>query len=172
MLETPDELLRMQQVLDRSDAAAGEHLRSIITAERRLTSEQVAAALTGMCLLTLATVSSQGHPVAGPVDGVFFHGEWHFGSAPHSVRFTHIRRSPWVSATHLPAEHLAITVHGRAELIDVASPEQAEFRRALLDIYVPRYGADWESFLDQGVQYARIHAQRMFTFHMPPEPSA
>jgi len=34
---------------------------------------------------------------------------------------------------------------------------------------VPRYGAQWESFLDSGPQYARIDAERMFTFHMPPE---
>ena len=40
---------------------------------------------------------------------------------------------------------------------------------ALLDIYVPRYGAEWESFLDSGVQYARIEATRMFTFSMSDE---
>ncbi len=40
--------------------------------------------------------------------------------------------------------------------------------RALLEIYVPRYGAEWEKFLDSGVAYARIDAERMFTFAMPP----
>ena len=39
-------------------------------------------------------------------------------------------------------------------------------RQALLDIYVPRYGAEWESFLDSGTSYARINAHRMFTFSM------
>jgi hypothetical protein len=57
-------------------------------------------------------------------------------------------------------------VHGRAALIDVGGSEQAGFRQTLLEICMPRYGAEWESFLDSGVVYARIDAQRMFTFHM------
>ena len=72
-------------------------------------------------------------------------------------------------ATHVPGEELAVTVHGRAVPIDVGAPEHAGFRQSLLDIYVPRYGAEWESFLDSGVQYARIDATRMFTFSMPDE---
>jgi hypothetical protein len=40
-------------------------------------------------------------------------------------------------------------------------------RQALLDIYVPRYGPEWEEFLDSGPVYARIEADRMFTFAMP-----
>jgi hypothetical protein len=39
-----------------------------------------------------------------------------------------------------------------------------------LEIYVPRYGAEWEEFLDSGVAYARIDADRMFTFAMTPGP--
>jgi hypothetical protein len=36
---------------------------------------------------------------------------------------------------------------------------------------VPRYGDEWEStFLDSGPIYARIDAERMFTFHMNIEP--
>jgi hypothetical protein len=71
-----------------------------------------------------------------------------------------------VSATHLPGEELAVTVHGRAVPFDVQSPAEADFRRTLLDIYVPRYGDEWEQFLESGVAYARIEAERMFTFHM------
>ena len=74
---------------------------------------------------------------------------------------------PAVSASHLPSEELSVTVHGRATLIDVSDAEQAGFRRTLLDIYVPRYGPDWEAFLDSGPVYARIDAERMFTFFMP-----
>ena len=109
---------------------------------------------------------ADGRPIVGPVDSIFFRGAFVFGSSPDSVRFRHIRRRPAVSATHLPGEELAVTVHGRAVPIDVTSPEQAGFRQTLLDIYVPRYGADWESFLDSGPVYARIDADRMFTFHM------
>ncbi len=97
---------------------------------------------------------------------MFHRGAFHFGSSPDSVRVGHIRRRPHVSATHLPGEHLAVTVHGRAVLVDVAHPDQAEFRRTLLEVYTPRYGRDWETFLDSGPVYARIDADRMFTFRM------
>jgi nitroimidazol reductase NimA-like FMN-containing flavoprotein (pyridoxamine 5'-phosphate oxidase superfamily) len=132
-----------------------------------LTAADVAARLTGMCLLTLATVTADGRPIAGPVDGIFYRGAFHFGSSPESVRFRHIRERPHVTATHLPAEEFAVTVHGRAVPIDVSSPEHAGFRETLLEVYVPRYGPEWERFLDSGPQYARIDAERMFAFSMP-----
>jgi hypothetical protein len=86
--------------------------------------------------------------LVGPVDGVFHRGAFYFGSSPTSVRFRHIAERPQVSATHLPSEELAVTVHGRAVPVDVRGPEAAGFRRALLDVYVPRYGPEWEQFLD------------------------
>jgi nitroimidazol reductase NimA-like FMN-containing flavoprotein (pyridoxamine 5'-phosphate oxidase superfamily) len=163
--ETPADLVALQSLLDRSYATAGRHLRSIITPERRLTADEVADRLTGMRLLALATVTADGRPIVGPVDGIFFRGSFHFGSAPDSVRFRHIRNRPQVSATHLPGEELAVTVHGRAVPLDIQSSTEAEFRQTLLDIYVPRYGPQWEEFLDSGPVYARIDANRMFTLH-------
>jgi nitroimidazol reductase NimA-like FMN-containing flavoprotein (pyridoxamine 5'-phosphate oxidase superfamily) len=164
--ETTDDLTALQELLDRSYEGAGTHLHRIITPERRLPAEQVAERLTGMCLLALATATADGRPIVGPVDGIFFRGAFHFGSAPDSVRFQHIAKRPHVSATHLPGEELAVTVHGRAQPVDVGSEADAEFRRTLLEVYVPRYGEEWESFLDRGVQYARVEPERMFTFHM------
>ena len=119
-----------------------------------------------MSLLALATVTADGRPLVGPVDGIFYRGAFYFGSSPDSVRFRHIRDRPHVSATHLPGEELAVTVHGRAVPVDVRSEDQAGFRQTLRDVYVPRYGPDWETFLDSGPTYARIDADRMFTFHM------
>ena len=167
MHETPEDLITLQELIDRSYSGAGTHLLRILTPERTMTAEQVTERLTGMCLLALATVTADGRPIVGPVDGIFFRGAFHFGSAPHSVRFRHIRERPYVSATHLPGEELAVTVHGRAVQVDVQSEADADFRQTLLDVYTPRYGADWENFLDSGVAYARIEAERMFTFHMP-----
>ena len=166
MRETPADLVALQALLDRSYAAAGPHLLRIITPERRLTAEQLAELLTGMRLLALATVTADGRPIVGPVDGIFLRGSFHFGSSPDSVRFRHIRARPQVSATHLPGEELAVTVHGRAVPVDIRSEAGAELRQTLLDVYVPRYGPQWEEFLDSGPVYARIDADRMFTFHM------
>jgi uncharacterized pyridoxamine 5'-phosphate oxidase family protein len=126
-----------------------------------------------MRLLALATVTADGRPIVGPVDGIFYRGAFHFGSSPDSVRFRHIRARPQVSATHLPAEEFAVTVHGRAAEVDVRAAEGAGLRATLLETYVPRYGPEWESFLDIGTGvsegapvYARIDAARMFTFQM------
>ncbi|MEA2298026.1 MAG: hypothetical protein QOF77_962 [Solirubrobacteraceae bacterium] len=166
MRETDGDIAALQELLDSSHAAGGPHLRSIITEERRLAAPEVCRRLTGMRLLALATVTADGRPMVGPVDGVFYRGSFHFGSSPESVRFRHIRRRAQVSATHLPGEELAVTVHGRAIEVDVRAPEHAEFRATLLEVYLPRYGEDWVRFLDSGVVYARIEAAKMFTFHM------
>jgi nitroimidazol reductase NimA-like FMN-containing flavoprotein (pyridoxamine 5'-phosphate oxidase superfamily) len=165
--ESPADIAALQELIDRSYATAGPHLLRIHAPERRLDAQQVVERLTGMRLLALATVTADGRPIVGPVDGIFYRGAFHFGSAPDSIRFRHIRARPDVSATHLPGEELAVTVHGRAAAVDVRSEEGAGLRRALLDIYVPRYGAEWEDFLDSGPVYARIDAERMFTFAAP-----
>jgi nitroimidazol reductase NimA-like FMN-containing flavoprotein (pyridoxamine 5'-phosphate oxidase superfamily) len=165
--ETADDLVTLQALLDRSYQQAGEHLRRITTDERRVDAPQLCERLQGMTLLVLATSTKDGRPLNGPVDGVFYRGHFYFGSAPDSVRFRHIAERPWASATHLPAEEFSVTVHGRAVPVDVRDPAERGYRQTLLDIYVPRYGEQWEQFLDSGVQHARIDAERMFTFFMP-----
>jgi nitroimidazol reductase NimA-like FMN-containing flavoprotein (pyridoxamine 5'-phosphate oxidase superfamily) len=164
MHESPEEVTALQALLDRSYAAAGAHLLSIHTPERRLSAPQLVERLQGMCLLSLATVTSDCRPIVGPVDGIFYRGAFHFGSSPESTRFRHIRTRPQVSATHMPGEELAVTVHGRAVAVDIHAEEG--FRRTLLEVYVPRYGPEWEEFLDSGPVYARIEAVRMFGFAM------
>jgi nitroimidazol reductase NimA-like FMN-containing flavoprotein (pyridoxamine 5'-phosphate oxidase superfamily) len=166
MNERPEDLAELQAVLDRSYAAAGSHLRDVTTPERRLDAAQLAERLTGMRLLVLATSTRDGRPINGPVDGIFHRGRFYFGSSPQSLRFRHLRERPAVSATHLPDESFAVTVHGDAELIDVHAAEHVDFKRTLLDIYVPRYGEQWAEMLDGGASYARIHPRRMFTFWM------
>src|SRR5881227_1855381 len=132
MHETPEDLDSLQALIDRSYEQAGPHLRRIHNPERRLGAAEVAERLTGMTLLALATVTADGRPVVGPVDGILYRGAFHFGSSPDSVRFRHIRKRPQVSATYLPGEELAVTVHGRAVPVDV----EGEFRQTLLDIYL------------------------------------
>ena len=167
MLETTEELDNLQQLLDRSMAGAGEHLRGIITGERRLSAADLAGRLQGMRLLTLATVTADGRPLAGPVDGYFLHGTFWFSSGRNSVRMRHLAARPAVSATHLPGEELAVTVHGRAELVDMRDPAAAELRQAMLDWYVPRQGPEFETWLDAlDAVAARIEPEKMFTFAM------
>ena len=167
MLETPDELDRLQDLLDASMATAGPHLASIITGERRLSARELSERLQGMRLLVLATATADGRPLVGPVDGYFLHGTFWFSSGTDSVRMRHLAERPAVSATHLPGEELAVTVHGRAELFNLDEPAFAELRQAMLDEYVPKQGPAFEEWLDNSsAMGARIVPEKMFTFHM------
>ena len=170
MHETPDDLDGLQELLDRSYALAGGHAREVITPERRLGAAELAQRLVGMCLLTVATVTQDGRPITGPVDGYFFRGSFYFGSSKESIRMRHLRQRPAVSATHLPGEELSVSVHGRAATIDLRAAEHAQFRSMLLERNVPLYGPEWEDFIDEGAVYVRIDAERMLTFHLDPVP--
>jgi hypothetical protein len=166
--ETTGELERLQGLLDRSAAGAGAHLRGIITDERRLSAAQVCERLQGMRLLTVATVTADGRPLAGPVDGYFLHGSFCISSGRDSVRMRHLAARPAVSATYLPGDELAVTVHGRAELFELADAADGELRQAMLDHYVPLQGPEFETWLDQlDAVAARIAADKMFTFALP-----
>ena len=165
MLETPEEIDRLQGLLDRSAATAGPHLSGIITDERRLSAAALCERLQGMRLLVVATVTSDGRPLAGPVDGYFLHGSFYFGSGRNSVRMRHLAARPGVSATYLAGEQFAVTVHGRAELFDLSDPARGELRQAMLDHYLPLQGPEFETWLDQlDAIGARIAADKMFTF--------
>jgi hypothetical protein len=157
----------MQALLDRSIASAGPHLRSIHTDDRRLDAAELCLRLQGMRLLVVATVAVDGRPLTGPVDGYLVHGALWFSSGRDSVRMRHLRARPFVSATHLPGEDLALTVHGRAELFEVNDPSRPELRQAMLDHYLPLQGPSFAAWLDDvDALGARIDAERMFAFHM------
>lgn len=164
MHETAADLAAVDELLDRSMASAGPHLRSIIDEPRRVAAAELCRRLQGMCLLVLATSTADGRPLASPVDGIFYRGAFHFSTSDDAVRMAHIRRRPDVSAVHLPAEEFAVTVHGRAEPVAFRAPEHAGFRQCLFEVYLPRYGPEWERFLESVSVYFRIEPVRMFTF--------
>jgi uncharacterized pyridoxamine 5'-phosphate oxidase family protein len=165
--ETPLEIADLQNVLDESAAHAGVHLRGIITDDRRLTAVEMCNLLQGMRLLAVATVTADGRPLVGPVDGYLVHGHFYFSSGHDSVRMRHLAKRPFVSFTHIPSEELAISVHGRAELFDVMSDEHPELRQAMLDHYLPKQGPAFQEWLDGSQSLgARISDQKIFTFRL------
>ena len=169
MYETPSEMRALQQLLDESAESAGPHMREIITDDRRLRAAQLTERLQGMVLLVLATVSADGRPLVGPVDGYFIHGSFFFSSGRRSVRMRHLSTRPATSATHLPGEALAVTVHGDAELFELSDPRRPELREAMLAHYLPLQGPDYEEWLgDEDVLAARIVARKLFTFYAEP----
>lgn len=157
MHESPEEVAELQALLDRSYAAAGEHLLSIHTDNWKLDAQGVIDRLTGMCVLTLATVNSKGEPIAGPVDGMFYRGRFWCGSAPTSLRARHIRANPAVSVTHTVGEELAVTVHGKALVVDRAGERAPGFRDYLNEIY----GGQAMEWTDD-VVYWEIEPRKMF----------
>jgi Pyridoxamine 5'-phosphate oxidase len=165
MHETPEELLGLQALLDASAAGAGPHLRRVISEERRMDAVALCERLQGMNLLALATVTADGRPLVGPVDGYFFHGTFFFSSARDSVRMRHLAVRPAVSVTYLPGEEFAVTMHGRAELFEVLDPSHGELRQAMLDFYLPKQGPAFETWLEnENPLGARITPEKLFTF--------
>ncbi|MBW8731124.1 MAG: pyridoxamine 5'-phosphate oxidase family protein [Terrabacter sp.] len=118
MLETPDETAALQALLDASHAKASGHLRNIIDDDRTLTAEQLVALLTGMKVLSVATVTAAGEPRISALDGHFLHGTWTFGTSGTSAKAKHLAARPAVSVAHVDGEELALFSHGRAELIE------------------------------------------------------
>jgi hypothetical protein len=157
MHETDADLRALQKVLDESYKVAGSHLRSIFDSTRRVPAAELVALLPGMQVIDLATVTAKGEPRVAPVDGLFFRGMWHFGSAQDSVRARHLAARPAASAAHTRGEGLCILTHGYVEPIPLRDPSASEFVAYLREIY-PTFD-EWAS-LDAA--YWRLHPERMY----------
>lgn len=161
MQETPDDVARLQALLDESYAAAGPHLASIHTTNARLTAEEMVDQLRGMQVFVVATTTRDGRPRTGPVDCFLYRGYLRFGTATKSVRARHLARSPAVSATHVRGEALVVTAHGTAELLDLEGRD-GDFRDFLRD----HYGTDHFDRYLANEPYYRIQAERLFAADM------
>jgi hypothetical protein len=161
--ETPEDLERLQRVLDESHAAGGGHLRAILQDERRLTAEELPGLLPDVQVVVVSTVTSDCRPIAGPVDGLFYRGAFHFGTSAGSVRFNHLSRRPQVSAVHARGEELVVVVHGEVRTVDVTKGDHEDFRRYLIEVY-----PDWETWWGKSPPpYFRIEPRRMFASRLP-----
>ena len=134
---------------------------------KRLTAEQVAERLQGMVPARARHRDRRRPPDRRPVDSIFFRGAFVFGSAPDSIRFRHIRARPASAPRTSPARSSSVTVHGRAVPIDVS--ERPGCGRRCSTSTCPATGESWASFIDSGPVYARIDAERMFTYSARPE---
>lgn len=123
MFETPDELDRLQALLDASHAGSTEHLRGIINDDRTLTARHIAGLLTGMKVITAATVTARGEPRISAVDGHFLHGTWTFSTSRTSAKARHLAARPAVSVAHVDGEALAVFSHGH--VVELAGDELA-----------------------------------------------
>jgi general stress protein 26 len=127
MLETPEDLARLQAVMDASYARSTDHLRGIIHGGRTLTAAQVVGLLTGMKVISVATVTASGEPRISALDGHFLHGTWTFGTSRTAAKARHLARRPAVSVAHVDGEDLAVFSHGRVvELTEGAELDEVD----------------------------------------------
>ena len=159
MHETPEDLARLQELIDASHARAGAHLRSIFSDERRVSAADLAARLPGVQVTHLATVTARGEPRVAPVDGLFYRAALHVGTAPGAMRARHLRARPQTSASIAHGEDFALVVHGRAVELDLDAPEH----QGLRGYYTEVYGEGWEAFR-RGNPYWRIEPDRVLTY--------
>lgn len=146
MRETAEELRALQSLLDASHAGATGHLRGIINDDRTLTAREIASLLTGMRVVTLATVTARGEPRISALDGHFLHGRWTLGTDPSSAKGRQVVARPAVSAAHVDGEELAVFSHGRADVLTADHPDRAE----VIGHWKAHYGASalpWDDVL-------------------------
>ena len=160
MYETPEELASLDELLTRSLAGAGEHLRSIVTeGERTLDAAQTAAVLTGMRTLAVATVTRAGEPRVSGEDGHFLHARWVFTTSGTAVKARHLRARPGVSVAHIVGDDLGIFCHGRAEFLASDHPDFP----AIEDHLVAHYGSSPRSWGPE-IVYLRVQPHWMVSY--------
>jgi general stress protein 26 len=149
MYETAEQLSALQDLLDRSHGQATDHLRDIINDERRLTATDLVALLTGMKVISVATVTAHGHPRISAMDGHFLHGTWSFSTSGTAAKARHMHARPDVSVAHVDHEELAVFSHGRVEEMAESDPDWA----ATLDHWTSHYGSSPLSWGERIVLY-------------------
>ena len=114
MYETDAEVAALQDLLDRSHAGATDHLQSIIHDDRMLSAADLVALLTGMKVLSVATVTAGGEPRISALDGHFLHATWSFSTSGTAAKARHLAARPQTSVAHVDGEEMAVFSHGRA----------------------------------------------------------
>jgi general stress protein 26 len=136
MLETPEEIAALQELLDASRSSATAHLRKIIDDDRAPTARDLVALLTGMRVLSVATVTARGEPRISALDGHFLHATWTFSTDGSSAKARHMQARPTVSVAHVDGEELALFSHGRVEQMRDGDADWAQ----TLDHWTTHYG--------------------------------
>lgn len=168
MKETEAELDELQALLDTSLSRSTEHLRAIIKAgERTLTARQMVQVITGMCTLSIATVTSSGEPRISGIDGFFLNGRWVFGTDRTAAKARHLAARPGVSVAHMRGEELGVFTHGRAEILNPAEGPDDPTWPAILEHLTAHYGQSPDGWGD--VVYYRLRPKWMVAYAFEPE---
>jgi hypothetical protein len=161
MWESEEELTRLQRLIDRSFEHASEHLKSIMTVERRISAADLVGQLPSPAVLNIATVTAAGEPRVSAVDGHFLHGHWYWTTAERSPKARQIAARPPISASYTPRDGFGVFCHGTAALL---APGDAQ-RTMVADHFAATYGQSLEEWGSE-IAYVRIDARWLVAFAM------
>jgi hypothetical protein len=156
MYEEPADIAWLQQLLERSQGKASEHLQSIISADRVVPARDLVERLSGMRTLALSTVSAGGRPRISGVDGHLLRGRWIFTTSGSSVKAADLRSRPAVSAAYLEGDTFGVFTHGEAEFL---AADHAD--RGWIEEHLTRHYGTSPSTWGPDIVYARINPRWM-----------
>jgi pyridoxine/pyridoxamine 5'-phosphate oxidase len=156
MKETTEEVAELQRLLEAAYERSTEHLREIISDERRLTAAELVRILQGMCTLNLATVTAKGEPRISAVDGHFLHARWVFTTSAQAAKARQLRARPAASISYVDGERLGVFSHGQVEFLTTGHPDFAEIEAHL----VAHYGSSPSTWAEE-IAYCRLQPHWM-----------
>lgn len=163
MLETAEDVARLDALLRQSIERAGPFLRSSFEMpEHSLSAQQLIAYLQGVQTVALATVTARGEPRVAPIGAIFYRGQFYIPTTMEAARTRHVARRPAVSLTLFADDGLAVITHGKAVIVRPDTPDFApveQIQRASRGTSVREWG--------DGV-YLRIEADTCYTYARDP----
>jgi hypothetical protein len=156
MYEEPADIAWLQQLLERSQGKASEHLQSIISADRVVPARDLVERLSGMRTLALSTVSAGGRPRISGVDGHLLRGRWIFTTSGSSVKAADLRSRPAVSAAYLEGDTFGVFTHGEAEFLAADHGD-----RGWIEEHLTRHYGTSPSTWGPDIVYVRINPRWM-----------
>jgi hypothetical protein len=164
MHEAPEDLERLQALLNRSIERAGAFLRrSFEMPEHSLSAGQLVRYLQGNQVVAFATVTAKGEPRVAPIGSLFYRGQFHIPTVTTAARTRMVTAHPAVSLTHYAGIDLAIIAHGSATLIPA---DHADFA-ALEAMQRTASGSSVQDW-GEGV-YLRVEAETLITYARYPD---
>lgn len=149
MMESPEDLQHLQDVLDRSYQNAGEHIRRTFIPDSRPSASELVSLLPGIFEIHLAVATADGAPLVAPIDAAVFRGRIWIGLPFHAVRSRLIRRDGRVSGSYTKGATFALIVHGKAVEVPTNDPSYRDYSEYIYDLYVSMYGPNWANWYDK-----------------------
>jgi hypothetical protein len=160
MRESPADLERLQELIDRSIEGAGPFLRSAFDMpERSLSAQQLVERLDGARTVALATTTARGEPRVAPIGALFVHGAFHVPTVAQAARTQHVAARPAASVTYYEGNDLAVIAHGRVVILEQSDPAFGE-----LDALQVKAGNESPTHWQGDAVFLRVDADRLFTY--------